>query len=53
MDSKVQRAIEMASAVDPTRLMDTELPRLEQLWQQMDPGDPNRQQVADILCFTE
>ena len=49
MDSKVQRAIEMASSVDPTRLMDTELPRLEQLWQQMEPGDPNRQQVAQGL----
>ena len=49
MDSKVQRAIEMASSVDPTRLMDAELPRLEKLWQQMDPGDQNRQQVAQGL----
>ena len=50
MDSKVQRAIEMVSAVDPTRLMDTELPRLEQLWQQMQgTGDPNLQQVAEGL----
>lgn len=46
MDSKVQRAIEMASSVDPTRLMDSELPRLERLWQEMPPGDPNRQQVS-------
>ena len=39
----------MASAVDPTRLMDQETPRLERLWQEMPPDDPNRQQVAEGL----
>ena len=46
---EVQRAIEMAASVDPTRLMDAELPRLEALWAQMPEDDPNRQQVAQGL----
>ena len=50
MDSKVQRAIEMVSAVDPTRLMDEELPRLEALYQQMQgTADPNLPQVMQGL----
>ena len=49
MDSKVQKAIEMVSSVDPTRLMDQELPRLERLWAEMPPDDPNRAQVAKGL----
>ena len=38
MDSKVQKAIEMVSSVDPTRLMDQELPRLEALLPQVKEG---------------
>jgi hypothetical protein len=50
MDSKVQRAIEMASAVDPTRLLDQELPRLESLFGQMQgTNDPNLRQVVEGL----
>ena len=49
MKPEIRRAIEMVASVDPTRLMDTELPRLEALWAQMQPGDPNRQQVAQGL----
>lgn len=47
--AQVQRAVEMVSSVDSTQMLDVETPRLEQLWQEMHPDDPQRQQVAQGL----
>ncbi len=46
---QVRRAVEMASSVDATKTLDAELPRLEALFQQMPPDDPNRPQVVKGL----
>lgn len=49
MDQKVQRAIEMVSTVDETRLLDAETPRLEALLQSGKTTEEERRLVVQSL----